>query len=588
MNRTVIKIAGESGQGLNSIGEIVGKALKRSGLHVFGYREYPSLIKGGFASYQLEFSDHEISAPSQICELLVCLSRVSIHEYLPSLANGGILIHSIANFEFTVSDKELVDSKNIKVHYVDAEATAVKSGGSKIMENTVLSGLIWKLLGLQLAQLEPLIQEKLKHKPDLVPANVACLKAGFQLELPVDEVAQLHHEVKGYKMHQSHVSSLLLSGNEAIALGAIAAGVRAYYGYPMTPSSPIHTYLAEYYHDTGMLVKQAEDEITAVQMAIGSMFMGTRALTATSGGGFDLMTETISLSGMTETPLVVIIGQRPGPSTGMPTWTSASDLDLALHAGHGEFPRCVIAASDTVSAYTLIQRGFNIAEKYQLPVLMLTEKQIGESLFNIEKLPPDIPIDRGLEQHDLAKLKSSDRYEITDAGTSKRWLPGQKAATYLGNSDEHLPDGSVAEGGEEASAMYAKRMRKLESLASELPEPLLLDPNGDELDSTTDVDTVIVGWGAAKNSLLDALKASPDNIRSVAYLHYEYLWPLNTSKLGQLAADGKRLILLENNYTGQLGKLIRQQTGINITEKWLKWNGRPFYVEEIIEKLNTI
>jgi 2-oxoglutarate ferredoxin oxidoreductase subunit alpha len=379
-----------------------------------------------------------------------------------------------------------------------------------------------------------------------------------------------------------------MTGNDAVALGAISGGVRAYYAYPMTPATSIFKYMGQSAKETGILVKQAENEITAIQMAMGSMYMGTRALVATSGGGFDLMSETISCAGMSENPLVVILSQRAGASTGLPTWTGASDLNIALKAGHGEFPRAVIATSDARSAYTLIQKAFNIAEVYQLPVILLMEKQISESVFNLKQMPKVEKIERGLTEKVGNDIQ---RYQITDTGISPRWIPSKEKKPYLTNSDEHLENGSSTEDSESTIAMANKRLRKLGILAKELPEPTLYGDRNSDL--------VFVGWGSVKNAVLDAIsnftkingldKNNKINKNSgkVGYLHYEYICPLKTKVLEKLIAQNKRLVLVENNQTGQLGSYIKENIGYEFSEKLLKYDGRPFFVEDILDFLKN-
>lgn len=575
LRRYTIKIGGESGQGVNSVGEMVAKSLKESGLYTFGYREYPSLIKGGYAAHQIDLSDQPLASPSAATNILVCMSRVSVHAYLPTLRPGGMLLHSVTQLSFSPAEQQLIADKQLAVAYLPAYQLAFEVGGKAIMANTVLVGALWRLLGLDLEPVKQVIRREFADKPDVIEPNLACLQRGFEEQVPELQPVQLP-----FTLVPVREADALMSGNHVLSLGAVAAGVRAYYAYPMTPSSSILSYLASIYHQTGMLVKQVEDEISVAQMAIGSMFMGTRALVGTSGGGFDLMTESVSLSGMTETPFVCILGQRPGPATGLPTWTAASDLNLAVYAGHGEYARCVVAVSDIASCYIEIQKAFNIAEKYQIPVILLTDKEIAESLFQFDVLPGDVPIERHLvPEAECDQLQASDRYKITPSGISPRWLPGQADAPFDANSDEHLPDGSLTEEAEPTKAMYDKRLRKLETLAAELPEPELLGP---ELAVLT-----LVGWGSVRNSVMDALtiwnQANPQ--AQINYLHYTYVYPLKTARLQELVGRAQPLLLIENNAMAQLGGLITQHTGYQFSETFLKYDGRPFFIEEMIEFL---
>jgi pyruvate/2-oxoacid:ferredoxin oxidoreductase alpha subunit/Pyruvate/2-oxoacid:ferredoxin oxidoreductase gamma subunit len=463
---------------------------------------------------------------------------------------------------------------------------------------------------------------------------------------------------------------IFIDGNSAICLGALQAGCRAHYQYPMSPSTTVLTTFASWAEKTGMLVKQAEDEITAIQMALGSMHTGTRAMTATSGGGFDLMTETISLAGMIETPCVCVIVQRPGPATGLPTWTGQGDLNLAIHSGHGEYGKLVIACSDVQNCYENIQHAFDLAEKFQIPVMLLSEANIGMSNITIPKFEQGLipinrylvnekakasnkgeaeklPLDKGLaaqadwgynsddtsskftslKMADLGieKLTPSLRYQITESGVSHRWIPGADEAIYFANGDEHHEDGSLDES-LTAGDMIAKRVRKLKTIEDSLPEPEIYSSrsvevhethnkksvegqnsplegwqakpdgvdnmttthNGDtEAASTTKKSISFLGWGSTKSTILDAIDqlaiTNPDI--TVKYLHFNYMFPLKTTLLNEYLKANPNTILIEGNATGQLGELITTKTGFQFQNKMLKWNGRPFYVEEVVEKV---
>lgn len=577
--RTVVKIAGESGQGVNSVGEIVAKSLKESGYHQFGYREYPSLIKGGYSCYQIDIADRPIKSSSQYTNLLLCLSRVSVHAYLKTLAPQGQLVHSLPALSFSADERAFIEQNQIAVEYVDAAKLALAVGGKAIMANTVIIGILLQLYGLSEQVVGRVLKEEFANKPEMLAANLACLQAGHEYQLQTVKKPTLPTE-----RDASLDNAYLLTGNHALALGAVSAGVRAYYAYPMTPASSILTYLSQWYHQTGMLVRQVDDEISVAQMAIGSMYVGTRALVGTSGGGFDLMTESVSLAAMTETPFVCILGQRPGPATGLPTWTATGDLNLAVYAGHGEFARLVVAASDVESCYTLVQHAFNYAEKYQTAVIVLTEKEIAESLYCVTSLPAAVPIERHLlPDEELEKITPAARYDTSSpSGVSPRWLPGSSPAVFDTNGDEHLADGSLTEESQPVKAMYDKRMRKQAALLAELPEPALF---GDQ-----QPDVVLVGWGSVKNAVLDALPelsaAFPE--AKIGYLHYEYVYPVRTERLQQLHQAGAKLVLIENNYLGQLGGLITQHTAIQFPTKLLKYDGRPFFVEDVVAGMTPV
>lgn len=575
-NRFTIKFAGESGQGINSLGEIIAKALKNSGYKIFGYREYPSLIRGGHASYQIDVAGDEINSSSRYCDVLVCLSRKSIYQYLQDVKQNGILIHSFTTVSFKSHEAEIIKNKNMQVKYINALDLAKQQGGNALMANMVLLGIITEILGLNLDIVNEIVKKEFASKPKLLEIDIKCLKAGYDINLADRHLV--------FNKHTNWENSKIITGNYGISLGAINAGVRAYFSYPMTPASSILTYLAKTSHKTNILIKQAEDEITAVQMSLGAMHMGTRALTGTSGGGFDLMSETISLAGIIETPLVIVLAQRPGPATGLPTWTSSGDLDVALYAGHGEYPRIILAISDLESAYTLTSEAFNLAEKYQVPVILLTEKQIAEGLYNVNTLPELKPIERHLLTSQIATEKEIDtksltRYQFTESGMSYRWIPGQDLPPYNANGDEHDEIGDVNEEAENTKLIMEKRMKKTESILKEFPEPILYGPEH--------ADITFIAWGSPKSTILDVIDIlnKNNNDTKINYLHYEYIYPLKTEKFLEVSKNTKRIILVENNYTGQLGDLITMKTGHVFKEKLLKYDGRPFFIEDILDYL---
>lgn len=561
-NRLVVKFAGESGQGINTLGEILSRSVKDSGFYNFAYREYPSLIRGGVASYQVDIAGEYIQSSQRKCDILTLLHDKAKDTYLTSVKNGGVVLHGTNELDFTDDQKRYIEENDISLVSLDTTTMALEAGGIEIMANMVLMGFIWKLLSLKTKPLEQIVKEKFKNKNVDLKAEIKCIHAGYNSDLITEKLLK----PVTFKSKKKLTNAYSMTGNQAIALGAISAGCRAYYAYPMTPSTSIFKFIGDTYNETGILVKQAENEITAAQLVMGSMNMGTRAMTATSGGGFDLMSETISCAGISETPMVIVLAQRAGAGTGVPTWTGAGDLLLAVNAGHGEFPRCVISLSNPRDAYELTQRAFNIAELYQLPVIILTEKQIAESIFNIDKLPKTIKIERGLN-------KGDNRYEITESGISPRWRPSEANPVLLINSDEHKPNGHSTESSSEIIQMSNKRMRKLETLKDNLPEPKYFGAKKPKV--------VFISYGSAGNPIKDIIEHEKD----IGYLQYEYIYPLKYERILELHEKGTRLVLVENNQTGEFGKLVKQESGLEIPERLLKYNGRPLFVEDILDFL---
>ena len=584
MPRISLKIVGSSGQGIDSIGEIMAKALKRSGYCVFGYREYPSLIKGGHASYQLDVSDEKIESSEVAVNVAITLNHHGLEQNLSDLKPGGMMIHSTPDWKFPKKDQELIGRLSLQIVELPIETVLRKLGAKPILGNVLLSAFLWSMLGQDIEALKKMVGEKFAKKKDLLELNMRCIEEGFEMR---KEFASM--TVAMPKPQKKWQKQLLITGSKAMGLGAVHGGMRLYAGYPMTPSSPLLSFVSSIQNQTGIVIKQAEDEITAAQIVSGAMFMGTRALTATSGGGFDLMSETLSLNGIIENPTVFVLAQRPGPATGLPTWTGQADLLMAIHTAHGEFARLVLSVSDSDDAFTLMNEAFNFAEEFQISVIVLTDKQIAEALYTQEAYDlKKTKIKRGLlitDSEKLKKLKSADRYATdTKNGISPRWLPGADAATYVAQGDEHSGDGTVDESAANAKAQLEKRMKKMEALKAALPEP--------ELFGSQEPEVLLVGWGSTKSVVLDVLKSTELKDKKIGYLHFTHLWPLKTEKFTALATAAKKSILIEGNYQGQLGILLKQETGIEIKDRILKYDGRPFFYDELLkaiqEKMETL
>lgn len=579
MSRIALKIVGAQGQGVNSVGEMCAKGLKRGGYCVFGYREYMSLIKGGHSSYQLDVSAQPVRSSTCGVDIVVTFHHHGIEKNLRDLKKGGILLHQTPQWKFrSAEDQAFIKEEGIRVIELPTDAILKKLKAKSILGNVLITSVVWSLLGQPKEQLRALVQEQFGHKKDLLALNFMCIDEGFAAR----DVIAKEVTIPLPKPDLKWKDDLLLTGCHAMGLGIIHAGCRLYAGYPMTPSSPILSYIADMQNKTGMIVKQAEDEITAAQMMVGAMHMGARAITATSGGGFDLMTETLSLTGITEIPAVFILAQRPGPGTALPTWTAQGDLTLAVGAGHGEFSRLVMAASDTQDAFDLMPEAFNYAEEFQIPVIMLTDKHLGEALFTQPAYDQHkAQLKRGTLVTDpktLASLSSSDRYDpLAPDGVSKRWLPGSNAATYCAQGDEHGPDGSVNEEAGNAHDQVTKRTKKMAAIKAALPEPLYVGPKNPE--------TLLVSWGSNRGAIVDVLESDSLKNKTIGYLHYQYLWPLKTESFEMLSRTAKRTIFIECNHGAQLAALLKLASGRDVTQHILKYDGRPFFYEELRDRI---
>ncbi|MFA6305451.1 MAG: 2-oxoacid:acceptor oxidoreductase family protein [Candidatus Gracilibacteria bacterium] len=543
MNRIRIKITGQSGSGLLSVGEIISSAIGALKYYVVTDREYPSLIKGGQSCYIINVSDKPIFSLSDGEDILVKIEKES-----EILKNG------------------------VKIFGGDATKMALECGGSAIMQNMVLTGMVWKILGFGLDALEKELKAKFGNvAKEMILKNLECLKKGYESVETEDGFWNLKVSGGGTR------ENILMDGSRAVALGAVACGVRAYFGYPMSPASNVLTYLAEMSGKTDMVVKQAEDEITAVQMSLGAMYMGARAFTATSGGGYDLMTETVSLAGIMENPLVVLIGQRPGPGTGLPTWTAQGDLNLAMHSSHGEFPRAVIGLGDAEDSFRLMAEAFNFAEKFQTPVIVLSEKNILEGKISVSRkvFEEKLKIERGLREGVIdGEMRRGERYKITESGVSPRWIPGEGNEYYFANGDEHCENGDDTEDSEKVREMYEKRMRKFSAMKEEIPAPEIFGVK-------KDADISFVGWGGTKNVMRDIIDLYAEKGVKVNFLHYSFVWPIEEKAVKDFFADNKNVNLIEGNYLGQFGNLLETGCGVKFKNRLLKFDGRPFFVEDL-------
>jgi 2-oxoglutarate/2-oxoacid ferredoxin oxidoreductase subunit alpha len=588
MPRISIKIVGASGQGINSIGAIVAKGLKRSGYCVFGYREYPSLIKGGHASYQLDVSNERVRTTETKVNVLVALNHHGLELNMGELKERGIVLHVTPGWQFPERHQNLIKERSLRVIYFPIDDVLTRLGAKAILSNVLLTAFVWSMLDQDVDALKSLVGEKFAKKKDLLELNMRCIDEGYSFV----DTEEGKISVALPSPNEEFSNHLLITGSQAMGLGAMHAGVRLYASYPMTPSSPLLSFMADLENKTHMVLKQAEDEITAAQMVSGAMYMGTRALTATSGVGFDLMSETVSLNAMIENPTVFVLAQRPGPATGLPTWTAQGALLQAVNSSAGEFARCVLSVSNSQDAFDLMPVAFNLAEEYQISVIVLTDKQIAEALYT--QTPYDLQkadVHRGklvTDPEKLKALKSADRYDPNaEGGISSRWLPGSQAATYCAQADEHDSTGSVDETSGNTKSQMEKRMRKFHRLKASLPEPCVCvtshgEKGADWMDKGDEIELLVIGWGSTNDVIHDVMCSEELRERRVAYLHYTYLWPLRTQELQKLAERSKRIVLVEQNYQGQLGMLIRMECGLDIPDKILKYDGRPFFYDELL------
>lgn len=577
-----ITVAGPAGYGINAAGELLGRSFTRGGLEVMAYLEYPSLIRGGVNSTHIRVSAQKVHAPSPALDLLVALTEEAWQQHRNTIKSGGGVM-----FDPDVVKMQDVDrTRDVEFYPIPLAQCVKKQGGIDLMRNTVAIGAVLGLLKYPLQFLEELLSRQFESKGEkVIEINRRMAQIGYDY---VEKQRWENRALSGKLKPTKKPPAYLLSGNAALAYGAMQAGCKLFAAYPMTPASNILTIFAHHEEELNIVVKQPEDEIAAVLYAVGANFAGVRAMTATSGGGFALMNEALSLAGMAEIPLVVVESQRPGPATGLPTWTGQADLQYVIHAGHDEFPKCVLAPGDVTEAFEGMQEAFNIAERYHIPVVVLSDKHLSESLFSVRDLEQlAIPIDRGplmstQEQKEREGITTDyPRYRITESGVSPRSLPGMKQGRYVANSNEHDEVGDIEESSENRARMHAKRLRKLESLQKEsLLKPILYGPEKGNI--------TLLGWGSTKGPALAALEQLREEGIRANYLHPRMLYPFPTEGIKARLKSTPTTLLLEGNAQGQWGQLIREHTLQDVDHRFLKYNGRPFYPEEIVDKVKSI
>ena len=559
-------IGGEAGFGIMASGLMVTKTFSRGGLHVFDTIEYPSLIRGGHNTYLVRTADREVHAHTGYIDMLVALNEETIHLHKEEMSQTGCIIFD---------GKEEPEGRfgvhaDISLFPIPLTEMIKSLGGKPIMRNTAALGATIALIGYDITILEGLMSDMFQHKGDkMVLDNIRIVRAGY------DFMMDNHPGGSGMIVNPLDDSRKpVLTGNDAVGLGALAAGCKFYSAYPMTPASGLLHFLAAEEKNHNLVVKQTEDELAAILMAIGASHGGVRAMTATSGGGFSLMTESLGLAAMTETPLVIMEGQRPGPSTGLATRTEQGDLRFVMHAAQGDFPRVVMAPGDVKECFWAAGQAFNLAEKYQIPVIILTDKFLTENHRTVEGFNA-MTIDRGLllDPEEMDVHSDYKRYEITESGVSPRVLPGHPNAVYNANSNEHDEYGVDQEDPGNRTAMMDKRMRKLEHILEELEEPVLYGP--------VESDVTLISWGSTKGPILEAMMLLEQNNIRVNFLQILYLLPFHAEQVARIMNNAGRTICVENNKGAQLAGVIRERTGLAVDEKLLKYSGRMFTPGEI-------
>jgi 2-oxoglutarate ferredoxin oxidoreductase subunit alpha len=595
-------IGGPQGSGINSVAENFAKACVRGGLHVFANIEYHSNIKGEHSYYRLRVDTRELRSHVDWVDLLVALDKETIfgdltkvhpthnghrHEVSPG---GGIIYDS--GLKLSPDSFGRDDISLFPVPYMDLLIDSLKEFGKdrelskyQVMVNTIALGASLGLVGYDFGLASEAIKEGFTgRKAALGELNVSAAQHGYDYAQKM-----FGHTPFPFKLQKQVLGEkrMMIRGVQAVAIGKIKAGCGFQTYYPITPATDESEYLESHQEDYNMIVVQAEDEISAINMATGAAHAGLRSSTSTSGPGFSLMAEGLGWSGITEAPgPVIVLWQRAGPATGMPTRTEQADLRFALHAAHGEFPRMVIAPGDVVESFHDTFDAFNYAERYQVPVILLTDKFLASTYKDIPFLHTDgMKVDRGdlLQEQDLGKSPDYKRYQWNDLGISPRSRPGLKGGIFWTTGDEHDEYGHITEATDLRVRMMTKRMRKIELAGQVIPDSKKVTLHGPRSAPVT-----LVGWGSTKGAILDGMEELKAAGIETNFLQIRYINPFPTELVKEVLSGPIRKIAIENNYSAQMAGLIRESTGIAVDNKIVKFDGRPFSQNEIYEGVKDV
>ncbi|GAB4361751.1 MAG: 2-oxoacid:acceptor oxidoreductase subunit alpha [Deltaproteobacteria bacterium] len=552
-NEANIRVTGGAGQGVHTVGTLLCRIAVSAGHHFHLTQDYMSRIRGGRNSQTVRIGMEPVRAGREKAEILLAVNPDHLPQVLPGLSEEG----------FAIADAADPAPALVRAPLKELAASA----GSPILANVAGTGAVAFALGYPSGHADRLFSELFRG--EFREKNRSAFRLGWEWareHLPPDPAGRFRLPPGRFAPRS------VMSGNEALALGAIAGGCTFGCGYPMTPGTGILSVLADEGGKTGLLFEQAEDEIAALNMAIGAAYTGARSLVATSGGGFALMAEALSLAGMMETPVVIALAMRPGPATGMPTRTAQGDLEFALHAGHGEFPRLVLSPGSVEEAFDLAQHAMDAAERFQVPVILLTDQHLADTVVDIDPASLVVrPVRRHLARGGAVPRTPEGkylRYALTESGVSPMAVPGEPGITVVADSDEHTEDGHLTEDHGVRIGMVKKRLRKGGTLARETLPPLFSGPpNGDLL---------LIGFGSTKEAVAEARGILAGEGTRAGSVHLRQVWPFPAKEMAEILPRYRTCLTVENNATGQLARLIRRETGLSVTGSILRYDGLPF------------
>ena len=555
-----IVIAGEAGSGIKTIQEVLTRAFHLNGHHIYASKEYMSRVRGGSNSTLIRVGNRQVRSWSNQIDLCIPLDQKALLHMQDRLQENTMVL---ADKNFIESERKLVNT--------DLQKIAEEVGG-KIYANTVAAGLIWGAFDLALPVLEESIRAKFADKSDEVLGKITVsARKGYEKgsQLWQNDEIGLSLPEKPEKL-----ASFFMNGAQAVGLGAIAGGCNFVSSYPMSPSTGVLVFLAGNSKEFGIAVEQAEDEICAANMTLGAWYAGARAIATTSGGGFALMSEAISLGGMIETPMIIHLAQRPGPATGLPTRTEQGDLNLALYSGHGEFPRILLAPGNLEQAFELSEKAFLLADQWQVPVIILTDQYLMDSCYDLDKFElPDSPAKNTI----VETKKDYTRYKLTENGVSPRGIPGLGEGLVCVDSDEHDESGHITESWKLRNSMVDKRLNKASEIARNSIEPTFY--------GNANASHMFICWGSTLEAVLEA--TGKLNSTKVAVLHFSQVFPLSLMDK-KFIEKASKFVLVEGNATGQFGRLLSSEWGVEWSDRILKSDGFQFAAEEIEQAMKKV
>jgi len=557
-DNVTLVLGGEAGQGIQLIEKMLTFLVKRSGYNVFTTKEYESRIRGGINTTEIRVGSKRLRSHVHNIDILIPL-KAGVIEHLGDRVSDSTLI---------IGDKDGLGFDSVVDVKLKEEAEKI---GNKLFANSIALGLLCNILQLDEQVLFDLMKSQFESKgAEVVEKNIDAAKVGIHLAAENGLVPKQPR----FAPHDGIKNEIAVSGADAVALGALAGGCDSCFSYPMTPGTSVFTLMAEWSAEQAIFVEQVEDEISAVNMALGGWYAGAMPIVSTSGGGFALMTEGVSLAAMIESPLVIHLAQRPGPATGLPTRTEQGDLNLVRYAGHGEFARIILAPGTVEHGYELAKYGFEAADKFQVPVFLLTDQYYVDTIYNC----PPFDGERTGKKHIVETGEFYNRYRLSDDGISPRGIPGFGKGVVCVDSDEHDESGRITEDLDGVHMdMAKKRMQKCATVQKAALEPELIGPENYR--------TLLIGWGSTYTAITESLEHLQRD--DVAFLFAPQVYPLPDSYKEYLKR-AEKIIDIENNQLGQFGDLVLLETGVAVDHKILKYNGMPFAVEELVEKIGEI